>query len=85
MNKTRYKTETQVYNAPDDTDVASDCVDILFFNDSAARIYVNGFPVDAGAALEFNGNDNEINTTVYKISWNGATTGQCAVIRRRYA
>lgn len=83
--KIGYKTETQSYQAPADIDVDSMCVDILFYNSTAAIVYVNGFPLASGATLEITGNENELNTTKYKLSWNGATTGEVVVIRRKYA
>lgn len=83
--KTNFKTETQSYQAPADIDVDSMCIDILFYNNTAAIVYVNGFPLVGGGTLEITGNENELNTTKYKLSWNGATTGEVVVIRRKYA
>lgn len=83
--KIKFVTEVQAYAAPTDVDVDSMCIDILFFNNSASTIFVNGFPVASSATLEINGNEQEINTTKYKIGWNGAITGECIVIRRKYA
>jgi hypothetical protein len=83
--KIKYVTEVQAYAAPTDIDVDSMCIDILFFNDSGSTIFINGFPVAASGTLEINGNEQEINTTKYKIGWNGALNGQCIVIRRKYA
>jgi hypothetical protein len=82
--KIAYKTETQSYQAPSNIDVDSMCIDILFYNNTAAIVYVNGFPLAAGATLEITGNENELNTTKYKLSYNGATTGEVVVIRRKY-
>jgi hypothetical protein len=83
--KTPYKTEVQTYQAPDNIDIDSMCIDILFFNNTGATVYINGFPVAGGASLEINGNETELNTTKYKISWNGATSGELVVLRRKYA
>lgn len=83
--KIGYKTETQSYQAPQDIDVDSMCIDILFYNNTAATVYVNGFPLVGGGTLEITGNENELNTTKYKLSWNGALTGEVVVIRRKYA
>lgn len=77
-----YKTEMQTYTELE-TDVDSFCNDILFFNSTATTIYVNGFPVATGATLVINGNEGEINTTKYKLSFNGGT-GSVFVIRKKY-
>lgn len=83
--KITYKTEVQTYQAPGDIDIDSMCIDILFYNNTAAIVYINGFPVAGGGTLQISGNENELNTTKYKISWNGATTGELVVLRRKYA
>lgn len=85
MTKIKYITEVQSYAAPINIDVDSMCVDITFYNNSAATIFINGFPLSAGSTLEITGNDNELNVTKYKIGWNGAVTGECVVVRRKYA
>lgn len=77
-----YKTEMQTYTELE-TDVDSFCNDILFFNSTATTIYVNGFPVATGGTLVINGNEGEINTTKYKLSFNGGT-GSVFVIRKKY-
>lgn len=83
--KQAYITETQSYSAPTGIDVDSNCIDIAFYNNSAATVYINGFPVVAGATLEINGNVGEQNVTKYKIGWNGAVAGEVVVLRRKYA
>ncbi|MFO0089230.1 MAG: hypothetical protein ACK518_00150 [bacterium] len=83
MNKTKFLTEVQAYQAPNDLDVDSFCIDILFNNQATGTVYINGFPVIAGGTLSINGNLNEINVTKYKISFAGAT-GTVYVQRRKY-
>lgn len=83
--KINFITETQAYQAPQDIDVDSMCIDILFFNNTLSTVYVNGFPLAGNGTLEINGNENELNRTKYKLSWNGALTGEVVVIRRKYA
>jgi len=83
--KQKYVTEVQSYQAPTDIDVDSMCIDILFFNNSAATVFINAFPVAASGTLEINGNETELNVTKYKIGWNGAVTGEVVVLRRKYA
>jgi hypothetical protein len=46
-------------------------------------IYVNGFPVAANGTLSISGNEGEINTTKYKLSFNGGS-GSVYVIRKKY-
>lgn len=82
--KREFKTETQAYHAPKDTDVDSYCIDILFFNNCTGTIYVNGFPIANNATLTITGNENELNTTKYKIGFNGQLTGTVYVSRRKY-
>lgn len=77
-----YKTELQTYTETD-LDIDSFCNDILFYNTAAATVYVNGFPIAAGATLAINGNEGEINTTKYKLSFNGGT-GSVIVLRKKY-
>jgi hypothetical protein len=81
---TQFKTEIQSYTPPDNIDVDSICIDILFYNETTVTVFINGFPVAAGATYAINGNEKELNTTKYKISWNGATTGAVFVTRRKY-
>jgi len=77
-----YKTEMQTYTELE-TDVDSFCNDILFYNSAATTVYVNGFPVATGGTLVINGNEGEVNTTKYKLSFNGGT-GSVFVIRKKY-
>ena len=84
MNKTKFITEVETYTAPNDLDVDSFCIDILFNNQATGTVYVNGFPIAAGGTLSINGNVNEVNVTKYKISFAGST-GTVYVQRRRYA
>ena len=77
-----YKTELQVYTERE-LDVDSFCNDIIFYNGSAATVYVNGFPVAPTGTLSISGNEGEVNTTKYKLSFNGGT-GSVYVIRKKY-
>lgn len=80
----KYTTETQTYSAPNDLDIDSQCIDILFLNSATGTIYINGFPVPTGQTYAITGNDNELNVTKYKVSFAGAT-GSVIVTRRKYA
>lgn len=77
-----YRTEMQAYSG-DQLDVDSFCNDILFYNGAAATVYVNGFPVASGGTLIITGNEGEINTTKYKLSFNGGS-GTVYVMRKKY-
>lgn len=81
--RTKFVTEVQAYHAPTDIDVDSMCIDIIFMNDTTGRIFINGFPVDANGTYAISGNENELNVTKYKISYNG-NTGSVFVTRRKY-
>jgi hypothetical protein len=80
----KYITQTQVY---DETmlDVDSFCNDILFFNSTAATVYVDGFPVAAGATYQISGNEGELNVTKYKLSFGTGNTGLVYVTRKKYS
>jgi len=77
-----FKTELQEYTQ-NQTDVDSFCNDIIFYNKCTVTIFVNGFPIDPLGTLSISGNEGEINTTKYKISFNG-TAGSVYVIRKKY-
>lgn len=80
----KYITQTQVY---DETmlDVDSFCNDILFFNSTAATVYVDGFPVASGATYQISGNEGELNVTKYKLSFGTGNTGLVYVTRKKYS
>lgn len=44
----------------------------------------NQFPIAPGASIGFNGNENEIDTTFYNISFTGGTVGQLYAICKFY-
>jgi len=78
------KTETQQYSSDlTELDIDSFCLDIIFFNGTAATVFVNGFPIAANGTLTISCNEGEINTTKYKLSFNGGT-GTVTVMRRKY-
>lgn len=70
---------------PDTTDFNSElCGDIMFYNDSAARIFVNGFPVDAQATYSIGANKDERLDMKFKINWAGQTTGNIYISCKRF-
>lgn len=80
---TRFVTEVQAYHSPSDIDIDSMCIDIIFYNDTAGLIFINGWPVAAGGTYSISGNEKELNTTKYKVSYNG-NSGTVYVSRRKY-
>jgi hypothetical protein len=77
-----YRTEIQQYTT--DTNVFSHCNSLAFINSGAVSVTVDKFVLASGAALSIDGNENEINTTNYRISFNGATNGVLTIIRKYY-
>jgi hypothetical protein len=80
---TKFVTETQQYDQ-NTLNVSTKCVDIIFFNSTAATVFVDGFPVLAGATYEISGNENEINVSTYKLSFGAGNTGIVYVTRKKY-
>jgi hypothetical protein len=80
---TKFVTETQQYDQ-NTLNVSTNCVDIIFFNFTAATVFVDGFPVLAGATYEISGNEKEINVSTYKLSFGAGNTGIVYVTRKKY-
>lgn len=80
---TKFVTETQQYDQ-NTLNVSTKCIDIIFFNDTPATVFVDGFPVLAGATYEISGNQNEINVSTYKLSFGAGNTGIVYVTRKKY-
>ena len=83
MSKRNFITQTQSYDSSN-TDVDSNCADILFFNDTLATVFVDGFPIAAGGSLSIESNEDETNVTKYKISFGSGNTGLVYVTRKKY-
>jgi len=65
--------------------VPSNCSGIMFINQNSFTIYVNSFPLQAGATLVLDPQtEGEIDTTIYSINWNG-NAGTLAIWKRHYA
>jgi hypothetical protein len=84
MNRQKFVTDVEVYTEVNQSNVDSNCIDILFYNSTAGTIFINGFPVGSGSTLSIDGNVGEINVTSYKIAFNG-NAGSVYVQRRKYA
>lgn len=76
----QYKIEINQYQQ--NFNIISNCNNITFINSGAIAVQINQFTLVAGASLSIGGNANEIDTTVYNISFSGATNGNVVVIRK---
>ncbi len=64
--------------------VASNCSGLMFINQNLFTIYVNNFPLLAGATLVLDPqNANDIDTSVYSIGW-GSNSGNLNIFKRIY-
>ena len=76
----QYRIEIQQYQQ--NYNVTSQCNNITFINNGASTIQINNFNLVAGASLSIGGNENEIDTTVYQLNFQGATNGNVSVIKK---
>jgi hypothetical protein len=76
----KYKIEINQYQQ--NFNLISNCNNITFINTGAVTVQVNQFTLVAGASLSIGGNENEIDATVYNVSFSGATNGNLTVIRK---
>lgn len=67
------------------TPVASNCAEIAFINFGATTVVINnGLPLAPGASVSFNGNQNELDTTIYTLTFPPTGNNNCVVIRKYY-
>jgi len=59
------------------------CNAITFWNRSDGTAYINGVPYLPGEKLEISGNGGEIDTTIYKLSFDSAVTAPLVVVYRK--
>jgi hypothetical protein len=78
------KFRIELYQYQQTTSLQSNCNNITFINNGATTIQINNFNVVAGASLQIGGNENEIDTTIYQLNFQGATNGNVAVIKKIY-
>lgn len=83
MEKNKFITETESYNESI-LDVDSNCNSIMFFNNAASTVFINGFPLATGGTLFIDANLGEINTTKYRLSFGAGNTGEVFVMRKKY-
>jgi hypothetical protein len=75
-----FKTEIVQYSS--DSTIQSNCNSIAFINNGPVTATIDKFNLAAGAALSIDGNENEQNTTTYRVTFGGATNGVLTVIRK---
>ena len=76
----RYRIEVQQYF--DNIKISSNCAGITFVN-NGSLMYINNFPVAAGASLSFEANENELDSTEYNINFAG-TIGDLWVFKKLF-
>lgn len=79
----QYKIELNQYQQ--NYNIVSNCNNITFINTGAIAVQINQFTLVAGASLSIGGNANEIDTTIYTVSFSGATNGNLTVIRKIFS
>jgi len=78
----KYYEDFQLINSPQE--VKSDCNAVTVINTGTATAILNGVEIIPGAQYVNLGNENEFNTTRYRLSFTGAGTEQVLVIRKIY-
>ena len=76
------KFRIELYQYQQNYSIASNCNNITFINNGASTIQINAFNLIAGSSLSIGGHENEIDTTVYQLNFQGATNGNVAVIKK---
>jgi hypothetical protein len=78
----KFRTEFVQYTS--DSTIFSDCNSLAFINNGTIAVTIDKFSLPSGASLSIDGNENEMNTTQYRITFNGASNGLITVIRKYY-
>ena len=78
----KYYEDFQLINTP--SEVKSECNAVTVLNTGTATAVLNGVEIIPGAQYVNLGNENEFNTTRYRLSFTGAGTEQVLVIRKIY-
>lgn len=73
---------TQLYNTPQE--LRSDCNALTVINIGAATAIIDGVSIAPGAQYYSPGNEGELNTTRYRLSFTGGGNEQVLVIRKIY-
>jgi hypothetical protein len=72
----------ELINTP--SEIISDCNTITVVNTGSTTAIVNGLEIAPGAQYYAPGNENEFNTTRYRLSFTGVGTEEVLVIRKIY-
>lgn len=78
----KYYEDFQLINSPQE--VRSDCNALTVVNTGTATAILNGVQIVPGAQYINLGNENEYNTTRYRLSFTGVGTEEVLVIRKIY-
>ena len=78
----KYYEDFKLINTPQE--VRSECNAVTVINTGTATAVLNGVEIIPGAQYVNLGNENEYNTTRYRLSFSGAGTNQVLVIRKIY-
>lgn len=81
MPKNTYE-ETQRYTEP--ATVASNCIDITFYNSGSKTAYVNTFPLVTGQSKQISCNEGEVLTSPYAITFATGVGATEIYVFRRY-
>jgi len=79
----KYRIEIQQYQQ--NYNVVSQCNNITFINTGSINVQINQFTLVPNASLAIGGNENEIDTTIYNVSFQGATNGNLIIIKKIFA
>lgn len=65
--------------------IKSDCSDITFLNTGTSNVILNqAITILPNQSVQFNCNQNEIDTTNYNIFFRGTGSNSCTIIRKLY-
>jgi hypothetical protein len=78
----KYYEDFQLINSPQE--VKSDCNAVTVVNTGTATAILNGVQIVPGGQYINLGNENEYNTTRYRLSFTGVGTEEVLVIRKIY-
>lgn len=56
----------------------------VFINTGAIAVFINGYPLNPGATLSLLGNVNEIDETIYSLSWAAGAGSQIMCFTKIY-
>jgi hypothetical protein len=78
----KFTEDFKLINQPQE--VRSECNQLTIINTGTATAVLNGLEIAPGDQYVSPGNENELNLTRYRLSFNGVGTEQVLVIRKIY-